>query len=170
MVRKFHRKFPRKLPISRLTVEISVRVKSGDTLRKIATDAKPQGVSLEQMLVGLLRANQDAFDGGNMNRLKAGKILDSGQVDVEADALKVRQKCRCAQSSDWNAYRSRLAGVAAQAPVKEDAAKQEAAGKITAKVEEKAVPALEPKDQLKVSKTETAASKSVRRPSAVKKI
>jgi pilus assembly protein FimV len=27
------------------------------------------------MLVSLFRNNQDAFDGGNMNRLKAGKIL-----------------------------------------------------------------------------------------------
>lgn len=136
-------------------------VKSGDTLRKIATDAKPQGVSLEQMLVGLLRANQDAFDGGNMNRLKAGKILSiPDKSAIEAVPEGEAKKIVVAQSSDWNAYRSRLAGVAAQAPVKEDAAKQEAAGKITAKVEEKAVPALEPKDQLKVSKTETATAKS----------
>ena len=27
------------------------------------------------MLVGLFQANQDAFDRGNMNRLKAGRIL-----------------------------------------------------------------------------------------------
>jgi pilus assembly protein FimV len=50
-------------------------VKRGDSLNKIANAIKPEGVSLDQMLVGLFRANQEAFDGGNMNRLKAGKIL-----------------------------------------------------------------------------------------------
>lgn len=55
-------------------------VKSGENLRRIASQTKPDGVTLEQMLVGLLRANQDAFDGGNMNRLKAGKILDTREI------------------------------------------------------------------------------------------
>ncbi|MFX4729020.1 FimV/HubP family polar landmark protein, partial [Acinetobacter baumannii] len=47
----------------------------GDTLRRIATENAPSGVSLDQMLVALVRANPDAFDGGNMNRLRAGRIL-----------------------------------------------------------------------------------------------
>ena len=136
-------------------------VKSGETLRKIAGDTKPAGVSLEQMLVGLLRANQDAFDGGNMNRLKAGKILSVPEKStLEAIPVDEAKKIVITQSSDWNAYRGKLAGVAAQSPVKEEAAKQETSGKITAKVEDKAAPAEEPKDQLKVSKTEAAAKKS----------
>ena len=136
-------------------------VRRGDTLHKIASETKPEGVTLEQMLVGLLRANQDAFDGGNMNRLKAGKILSVPDKSViEAVSTSEAKKIIVAQSSDWNAYRSKLAGVAAQAPVKEDASKQDAAGKITAKVEEKAVPATESKDQLKVSKTDTSGAKS----------
>ncbi|WP_374350595.1 FimV family protein, partial [Chitinimonas sp.] len=49
-------------------------VKSGDTLAVIARQHKAEGVSLEQMLVGLYQANEDAFD-GNMNRLKRGAIL-----------------------------------------------------------------------------------------------
>ncbi len=134
-------------------------VKRGDTLSKIASETKPEGVSLEQMLVGLLRANQEAFDGGNMNRLKAGKILSlPDKSAIEAISPGEAKKVVLAQSSDWNAYRSKLASVAAQAPVKEGAAKQQAAGKITAKVEDKATPAVEPKDQLKVSKTETGAA------------
>ncbi|MFZ4536760.1 FimV/HubP family polar landmark protein [Propionivibrio sp.] len=135
-------------------------VRRGDTLNRIASETKPEGVSLEQMLVGLLRANQEAFGGGNMNRLKAGKILSVPEKSaIEAVSTSEARRIVVAQSSDWNAYRSRLAGVAAQAPVKEEAARQEAAGKITAKVEDKAAPAVEPKDQLKVSKTETAAAK-----------
>lgn len=133
-------------------------VKRGDTLNKIANETKPQGVSLEQMLVGLLRANQDAFDGGNMNRLKTGKILTIPEKSaIEAVPAEEARKIVYAQSSDWNAYRNKLAGIAAQTPVKEAAPRQEAAGKITAKVEDKAAPVVEPKDQLKVSASETGA-------------
>ena len=136
----------------------SREVKRGDTLNKIASETKPQGVSLEQMLVGLLRANQDAFDGGNMNRLKAGKILSLPEKSaLEAVSAGDARKIIQAQSSDWNAYRSRLAGIAAKTPVKDETTRQETAGKITAKVEDKAAPAAEPKDQLKVSASETAA-------------
>ncbi len=127
-------------------------VKRGETLRKIANETKPEGVSLEQMLVGLFRANQEAFDGGNMNRLKAGKILtvpEKGAVEAVSEAE--AKKIVVAQSSDWNAYRRKLAGVAAQAPVSADAGKQQAAGRITAKVEDKAAPAEAPKDQVRVS-------------------
>lgn len=136
----------------------SREVKRGDTLNKIANETKPQGVSLEQMLVGLLRANQDAFDGGNMNRLKAGKILTvPDKSALEAVPADEARKIVLTQSSDWSAYRNKLAGIAAQTPVKDAAARQESAGKITAKVEDKAVPAAEPKDQLKVSASEGGA-------------
>src|SRR5262245_6876413 len=47
----------------------SYQVKKGDTLNKIATEVKPQEVSLDQMLVALYRENQSAFIGNNMNRL-----------------------------------------------------------------------------------------------------
>lgn len=135
-------------------------VKSGDTLRKIATQTKPEGVSLDQMLVGLLRANQDAFDGGNMNRLKSGKILSvPPKATVESLPEAEARSVVVAQSSDWNNYRRKLAAAAAQTPVQETPAGQESAGKITAKVDDKAAPTTEPKDQLKVSKTTTAGGK-----------
>lgn len=134
-------------------------VRRGDTLNRIASETKPEGVSLDQMLVGLLRANQEAFDGGNMNRLRAGRILTVPEKSaIEAVSTGEARKIVVAQSSDWNAYRSKLAAVASQAPVNEEAAKQEASGKITAKVEDKSTPSVEPKDQLKVSKTEMGAT------------
>ena len=53
-----------------------VTVQAGDSAGKIAAANKPASVSLDQMLVALLRANPDAFIGGNVNRLKAGAVLD----------------------------------------------------------------------------------------------
>jgi pilus assembly protein FimV len=50
-------------------------VKRGDTLSKVAQQYKPQDVSLDQMLVALFNANANAFEGGNMNRLRSGAIL-----------------------------------------------------------------------------------------------
>ncbi|MFB0935994.1 MAG: FimV/HubP family polar landmark protein [Propionivibrio sp.] len=132
-------------------------VKRGETLHRIASETKLEGVSLDQMLVGLFRANPDAFEGGNMNRLKAGKILSIPErTAIETVAPGEARKIVLAQSSDWNAYRSKLAGVAARSPAQDDAGRQESAGKITAKVDDKQESAV-PRDQLKVSKTEAAA-------------
>ena len=82
----------------------SREVRRGDTLHRIAVETKHEGVSLDQMLVGLLRANQSAFDGGNMNRLRAGRILtvpDKATIEsVPADEAK---KIRVAQSFHWKA-------------------------------------------------------------------
>ena len=51
------------------------RVRSGDSLSKIAGRTQRPGVSLDQMLVSLFRTNPNAFNGNNMNRLKAGVVL-----------------------------------------------------------------------------------------------
>jgi pilus assembly protein FimV len=139
-------------------------VKRGETLRQIANEVKADNVSLDQMLVALLRANPGAFDGGNINRLKAGKILSVPEKSaVEAIAVGEAKKIVVAQSANWNAYRSKLAAVAEQAPVKEEASKQNASGKVTPKVDDKAAPALVPKDQLKVSKPDAQAAASAKR-------
>jgi len=130
-------------------------VQQGETLRKIAGETKYEGVSLEQMLVGLYKKNPDAFIGDNVNRLKAGAILsipDKAAVAAvsEADAKHVYQ----AQASDWSAYRQKLAGAVAQGQTKPEDASQSASGKITARVDEKAASAAPSKDQVKVSKAE----------------
>ena len=138
----------------------SHEVRHGETLNKIARENMPEGISLEQMLVGLLRANQDAFDGANMNRLKSGRILTIPEKSALASvAPEEAKKLVMAQSSDWNAYRSKLAGIAAKTPVVESGSSQESSGKITAKVEDKAAPVVLPKDQLKVSKSGAAQGK-----------
>jgi len=130
------------------------KVKSGDTLSKIAGQVKPEGVSLDQMLVALFRANQAAFAGNNMNRLRAGQVLsvpDAGTAGAigngEAHGVIV------AQTADFNSYRNKLAGQVVNTEAqKSTEPRQSASGKITAKVEEKATAATEAKDKLKLSK------------------
>ncbi len=130
-------------------------VVSGDTLGKIAAQTLPSGVSLDQMLVSLFRSNQDAFDGGNMNRLKAGKILSIPDAETASKVSPGEaRKEVVAQAADFNAYRQRLAGAAASGPARDEAAKQEVKGKITPKVEDKA-PVASGKDKLEVSRTES---------------
>lgn len=134
------------------------RVRNGDTLARIASQVKPGGVSLDQMLVALYQSNPEAFIGNNMNRLKAGQILSVPDADkarsigaAEARGIVV------AQSADFNNYRNKLAGqVASAAPQKSAESKQTAGGKITAKVEEKPTPASESKDKLKLSNAQPA--------------
>lgn len=124
-------------------------IAKGETLGKIAASLKPQGVSLEQMLVGLYRSNPDAFIRKNMNLVKSGKILripDAQELAAitQGEAMKEYR----AQVADWRAYSGRVADVAAQAP--EGAAT--ARGKITAKVEDPA--AAGARDVVKLSKGE----------------
>ncbi|MFM9980912.1 MAG: FimV family protein, partial [Burkholderiales bacterium] len=66
----------RPIPAPAAKVSGTYEVKKGDTLAKIATQTNPGGVSLEQMLIALYRANPDAFVGSNINRLRAGRILN----------------------------------------------------------------------------------------------
>src|SRR5690606_21916726 len=48
-------------------------VAAGDTLWSIASQTRPDSsVSVNQMMVALLRANPDAFIGDNINRLRSG--------------------------------------------------------------------------------------------------
>ncbi len=60
---------PASLPPSGLVVQ------AGDTAGQLARDHKADPVSLEQMLVALLKQNPDAFIDGNVNRLRAGALL-----------------------------------------------------------------------------------------------
>jgi pilus assembly protein FimV len=130
-------------------------VKRGENLGRIASELKPEGVSLDQMLVSLFRANQQAFSGNNMNRLKTGQILrvpESAETAAIAPA-EAAKEIR-AHAADWNAYRQKLAAAVAQArPEEQGEARQAVSGKITTAVEDKAAAAQESsRDVLKLSK------------------
>ncbi len=137
-----------------------IRVKRGDTLRQIASQAKPPDVSLERMLVALYRANADAFYGNNMNRLQAGKILrvpEQSELD-ELSQIQAVKEIR-AQVTDWNAYRQRLA--AASGAVAERVPRQETSGKISTTVADQAPPAKgSAKEVLRLSKGEAPGDKT----------
>ncbi|MBI4204221.1 MAG: hypothetical protein HY527_04275 [Betaproteobacteria bacterium] len=124
-------------------------IQRGETLSKIARSVRPEGISIEQMLVGLFRSNPDAFIRKNMNLVRSGKILrvpDKEEVAAipQQEALKEYR----AQVADWNAYRRKLADAAALAPE----ARPATSGRITARVDDKA--AGETRDVVRLSKGE----------------
>lgn len=136
------------------------RIKRGDTLSRIASELKPSGVSLDMMLVALYRANPDAFQGENMNRMQAGRILAVPSSDtVRALDGAEAKGVVTAHAVDFEAYRNKLAGQVAQSrPARAAQAKQSTGGKIGAtRVEEKPTAASEAQDKLKLSKAEPAA-------------
>ncbi|MDO8456773.1 MAG: FimV/HubP family polar landmark protein [Burkholderiaceae bacterium] len=126
------------------------KVASGDTAGKIAAANKPVNVSLDQMLVAMLRGNPEAFIGKNVNRLKAGSVL-SMPTSEEAQAISdsVARQDVIAQSKDFNNFRRKLAenapSIASKAP------DRQASGKVEAKVEERKSAAVTP-DKLTLSK------------------
>ena len=143
---------PASAPVpAREVVESSrVRVKSGDTAGRIAADNLPASVSLDQMLVAMLRSNPKAFIQGNVNRVKAGAVLElpNQAAASSVDAQEARQIIS-AQSRDFNEFRRRLAGQVPDASVA--AADREATGKVQAEVQE-TKPAAVTQDKLTVSK------------------
>jgi pilus assembly protein FimV len=130
------------------------QIKRGDTLSKIAGEFKAGGVSLDQMLVGLYKANPQAFAGGNMNRLKSGQILSIPDADaVRASTAAESHSIVMAHAADFSSYRNRLAGQVSDAPAqKATDSKQAASGTITAKVKEVPTATSESLDKLKLSK------------------
>ncbi|MGJ7490447.1 FimV/HubP family polar landmark protein [Variovorax sp. ZT4R33] len=131
-----------------------VTVQPGDTASKIAGAYKPADVSLDQMLVAMLRANPDAFIGGNMNRMKAGAVLDlpdasQAAATPSADA----RRTVTAQSRDFGDYRRRLAENAPGSRVAE--AGRQSAGKLQASVEDRSAAAAAP-DKLTIAQARAA--------------
>lgn len=53
----------------------SHEVRKGDTLFGVARKTRYEGVTLNQMIVAIWRANQSAFPGGNIHLLEVGTVL-----------------------------------------------------------------------------------------------
>jgi len=134
-------------------------VKKGDTLGKIAQQYRPEGVTLQQMLVALYRANEEAFIQKNMNLVRAGRVLTIPDREaVEAVAAADAGKLVVAQWQDFNDYRAKLGGAIAAAPAQTEAPQQRAAGRITEPPEATAAaPKAAPRDELRISKADQAA-------------
>ena len=129
---------------SRLTV------KAGDTASELAVQAKSVNVSLDQMLLAMLRSNPEAFVANNVNRLLAGAELSVPTPD-QAQALDPveARKTILLQSQDFDAYRQQLANKAKEANVAP--AGRTASGKVQSAVKD-ASPDAAATDKLTLSK------------------
>jgi pilus assembly protein FimV len=139
-------------PIAKLAAaaDTQIVVKSGDTASKIAANIKSADVSLDQMLVALLRSSPDAFIDNNIDRIRAGAVVNVPSTE-QARSLSPSEATRllAAQSKDFNAFRRNLASNAPKAAV--ETADRKAAGSIQAKVDDKKPAAATP-DKLTLSK------------------
>lgn len=128
----------------------SVTVRSGDTAGRLANANRPSGVSLDQMLVAMLRANPSAFVNGNVNRLRAGSVVQlPNKEQASATTAKEARQIVAAQSRDFNEFRRRLAGQAPAAKVA--AAERSSSGQVQAQVQDNSTAAAA-SDKLTLSK------------------
>ena len=141
-----------KAPVGKAPADSSrqVVVKAGDTASKIAANTKPAGVSLDQMLVALIRANPDAFIHNNINRIRSGAVMDVPTAE-RAQAISAAEATQTviAQSKDFNEFRRNLATNAPVAAV--GTASRKTSGAIDTKVEDKKAGTATP-DKLTLSK------------------
>ena len=63
------------LPGAQAQVAQTYEVRRGDTLFGVVRKTKHDGVSRNQMILAIYRANQNAFAGGNINLLEVGTVL-----------------------------------------------------------------------------------------------
>jgi pilus assembly protein FimV len=88
----------------------TITVKRGDTASRLALQHLSGDVSVDQMLLAMLKANPDAFIEGNVNLIKAGAVL---RMPSTEDAGKIpRSEARqtvLSQTHDFAAYARRLA-------------------------------------------------------------
>jgi pilus assembly protein FimV len=128
----------------------TVKVKPGDTAGSIAISHKSSSVSLDQMLVALLRSNPDAFIQDNVNRIKAGAIVTiPNQEQASATSPDQATQIITAQSQDFNDFRRKFA--ANVTATKVTPASRDVSGKIQATVDDKKPAAAIP-DKLTLSK------------------
>ena len=134
-----------------------ITVQAGDTASKIAGTYKPADVSLDQMLVAMLRANPNAFIGGNINRMKAGAVLDlPGASQAAAMPAPEARRTVVAQSRDFGDYRRRLAENAPASAVAQ--ADRQSSGRLQANVEDRSKAAAAP-DKLTIAQARAADEK-----------
>ncbi|MCH9048531.1 MAG: hypothetical protein IH836_06260 [Proteobacteria bacterium] len=91
---------------------------SGDTLWSIARVARPDSsVSIQQMMLAILRANPEAFIENNINGLKRGAILQIPDAP-EINSLNRTNALAQAKSQNalWDEYKGRIASTVTERP------------------------------------------------------
>ncbi len=127
-----------------------VVVQPGDTATKIAANARESSVSLDQMLVAMLRGNPDAFINNNIDRIRSGAVINVPSAE-QAKSVAAPEATRIlrAESKDFGSFKRALASNAPTTAVA--AADRKTSGTIESKVVESKSKAATP-DKLTLSK------------------
>lgn len=85
------------------------KAKPKDTLWSVSDRLRPEGISIEQMMLALQNANPEAFENNNINGLKAGYVLRIPDQDAllafsKSEAFRAAQD----QNNAWNSARGGL--------------------------------------------------------------
>ncbi|MCG5536576.1 FimV/HubP family polar landmark protein [Ectothiorhodospira mobilis] len=87
------------------------RVRAGDTLWALGERFRPGGdITVEQMMMALLRANPEAFGEGNINNLRRGQVLRiPGRDEVTRLSPAEARQAVARQNALWEDYRRQAA-------------------------------------------------------------
>lgn len=134
-----------------------ITVAPGQTASQLALAQLPASVSLDQMLVAMLRHNPEAFIEDNVNLIRAGAELQmpTREQALETPAQEARQIV-IAQTRDFVAYSRRLAESPLQVV---NGPNRETSGKVTTEVQTAPGP-LDSQDILTLSKSQVGKSKA----------
>jgi FimV-like protein len=126
-------------------------VKTGETLYRVALQHQQQGVTTSQLMTSIFEANPDAFDQGDINRLKAGSTLkipgienasaEDGEAQVNGGAA--APVGEASQDPDLTTNAPAAAGVSQTGTSQDEGAQQGAAVEETQVAQQTALP--EPK-------------------------
>ena len=140
-------------------------VKSGDTLRQIATSVQPSGATLAQVMLAIVQENVEAFDQKNIHRMKAGAVLTipESSVMLSIDAQQAIKQVQL-QTRDFNhasTDRKKPSEVSTKKEIAtaSNPANKSHSGSLSKPAAEQSSAA--PKDQLKLSAPDSAEKKSL---------
>jgi pilus assembly protein FimV len=136
--------------------EQAVKTVMGDSLSSVAKRLKIHDVNLDQLLLGLYKANPSAFIDGNMNRLKVGEIIRVPSQEsfhaISKDEAKAEVR---AQVESWQVYSAKLADIVSYSESSDNNFKNQNAGKIVTDASDKAVSSKEASaDVVRLAKAE----------------
>ena len=139
-------------------------VKSGDTLRQIASSVQPNGATPAQVMMAIVQENSQAFEQKNIHRMKAGVVLTipESSVMLSIDAQQAIKKVQL-QTRDFNhamADRKKRSAASTQKKTATEStpANQSYSGSLSKPATEP--PSAAPKDQLKLSAPDSSEKSS----------
>jgi pilus assembly protein FimV len=135
--------------------EKTVTVKTGDTASRLALRYLGSNVSLDQMMLAMLKANPDAFIQGNVNLVKAGAVLRIPDAEEATQIPRAEaRKTVIIQAKEFAEYARRLA----ESPLLVDGKNTRAmSGKVTAGTEKTENPTPQ-QDKLTLSKSSVSST------------